>query len=140
MFCVISGSDSGFSLGVQGPPGPPGPPGPASGSLTVSGLIAMLQSEYNIYFILQVLYCIQYSTSTVSSSSSIMHHFLFFKLGCTKLNCVFALICPGDDVRRYLTGPPGPQGPPGPPGTSVGLSGSYRVEEIATYVFNFMNG
>lgn len=48
MFCVISGSDSGFSLGVQGPPGPPGPPGPASGSLTVSGLIAMLQSEYNI--------------------------------------------------------------------------------------------
>lgn len=50
MFCVISGSDSGFSLGVQGPPGPPGPPGPASGSLTVSGLIAMLQSEYNIYF------------------------------------------------------------------------------------------
>lgn len=43
--CVIPGSDSGFSIGVQGPPGPPGPPGPASGSLTVSALITMLQRE-----------------------------------------------------------------------------------------------
>lgn len=42
-------------------------------------------------------------------------------------------------MRRYLLGPPGPQGPPGPPGTSGGLSGSYGVEEIATYVFNIMN-
>lgn len=46
----------------------------------------------------------------------------------------------GDDVRRYLSGPPGPQGPPGLPGTSVGISASYSVEEIATYVFNIMNG
>lgn len=44
--CGTSGSDSGFSIGVQGPPGPPGPPGPASGSLTVNALITMLQSEY----------------------------------------------------------------------------------------------
>lgn len=45
----------------------------------------------------------------------------------------------GEDVRRYLSGPPGPQGPPGPPGTSVGISASYSVDEIATYVFNIMN-
>lgn len=42
-------------------------------------------------------------------------------------------------MRRYLSGPPGPQGPPGPPGTSVGISASYSVDEIATYVFNIMN-
>lgn len=54
--------------------------------------------------------------------------------------CVCGLKCLGDDVRRYLSGPPGPQGPPGPPGASGGLSGTYRVEEIATYVFNIMNG
>lgn len=46
---MISGSGSGFNLGVQGPPGPPGPPGPSSGSgtLTVNALITMLQSEYD---------------------------------------------------------------------------------------------
>ncbi len=43
--CAISGSGSSLSIGVQGPPGPPGPPGPGSGSLTISGLIAMLQSK-----------------------------------------------------------------------------------------------
>lgn len=42
-------------------------------------------------------------------------------------------------MRRYLSGPPGPQGPPGPPGTSVGISATYNVDEIATYVFNIMN-
>lgn len=45
----------------------------------------------------------------------------------------------GEDVRRYLSGPPGPQGPPGPPGTSVGTSASYSVDEISKYVFNIMN-
>lgn len=45
----------------------------------------------------------------------------------------------GDDVRRYMSGPPGPRGPPGPPGTSVGISSSHNVDEIATYVFNIMN-
>lgn len=43
-------------------------------------------------------------------------------------------------MRGYLSGPPGPQGPPGPPGASVGLSSSYRVEEVANYVFKAMNG
>lgn len=42
-------------------------------------------------------------------------------------------------MRRYLSGPPGPQGPPGPPGTSVGISASYSVDEIATYILNIMN-
>lgn len=46
----------------------------------------------------------------------------------------------GDEVRRYISGPPGPQGPPGPPGSSVGISASYSVEEIARYVFNIMTG
>lgn len=55
--------------------------------------------------------------------------------------CSLTLCCHlGDDVRRYLSGPPGPQGPPGPPGASVGISASYSVEEIATYVYNIMNG
>ncbi|KAI3362716.1 hypothetical protein L3Q82_001780 [Scortum barcoo] len=91
IIAYIQRSGSSLSIGVQGPPGPPGPPGPASGSLSISALIAMLQR---------------------------------------------------DDVRRYLSGPPGPQGPPGPPGASVasgGVTGSYSVEEIATYVFNIMN-
>lgn len=39
-----------------------------------------------------------------------------------------------------MSGPPGPQGPPGPPGASGGHSSSYRVEEVAAYVFNIMNG
>lgn len=46
----------------------------------------------------------------------------------------------GDDVRRYLAGPPGPQGPPGPPGSSVGISASYSVDEIAMHIYNIMNG
>lgn len=52
---------------------------------------------------------------------------------------VFSLCELGEEVRRYLSGPPGPQGPPGPPGTSVGISASYSVDEIATYVFSMMN-
>lgn len=49
--------------------------------------------------------------------------------------------CLGDDVKRYVTGPPGPQGPPGPAGTAgEGVFGSYTIEQIATYVFNIMNG
>lgn len=55
--------------------------------------------------------------------------------------CSLSLCCHlGDDVRRYLSGPPGPQGPPGPPGASVGISASYSVEEIATHIYNIMNG
>lgn len=49
MYSVYLGSDSGLRFGVQGPPGPPGPPGPASGSLTVSALITMLQSESSLF-------------------------------------------------------------------------------------------
>lgn len=70
MRCAISGSGSGLSIGVQGPPGPPGPPGPSSGSLTVNALIAMLQSKYSTYsswatvHILSMLYC-TYILSTV---------------------------------------------------------------------------
>lgn len=43
-------------------------------------------------------------------------------------------------MRRYMAGPPGPQGPPGPPGSSVGISASYSVDEIALHLFNIMNG
>lgn len=46
----------------------------------------------------------------------------------------------GEDVRRYMAGPPGPQGPPGPPGSAVGISASYSVDEIALHLFNIMNG
>lgn len=54
--------------------------------------------------------------------------------------CLSAVICLGEDVRRYLTGPPGPQGPPGQPGTSGGHSVSYNYEDIATYVIKVLNG
>lgn len=43
-------------------------------------------------------------------------------------------------MRRYIAGPPGPQGPAGPPGSSVGISASYSVDEIALHLFNIMNG
>lgn len=49
-------------------------------------------------------------------------------------------------MRRYLIGPPGPPGPPGPAGhpaiqgQTQQITRHYNVEEIATYVFNIMNG
>lgn len=61
------------------------------------------------------------------------------KLWIGPIKLVTSLHDLGEDVRRYLSGPPGPQGPPGAPGTSVGISASYSVDEIATYVFNIMN-
>lgn len=61
------------------------------------------------------------------------------KLWTCQIKLVTSLHDLGEDVRRYLAGPAGPQGPPGPPGTSVGISASYSVDEIATYVFNIMS-
>lgn len=113
MFYGISGSGSSLGIGVQGPPGPPGPPGPSS--LTVNALVTMLQSKYK-------------HQNTCCDANC----------GCASLNRL-PLCDLGEDVRRYLSGPPGPQGPPGPPGTSVGISAGYSVDEIATYVFNIMN-
>lgn len=45
--------------------------------------------------------------------------------------------CAGEDVRRYVAGPPGPPGPPGTPGI-----GSYilNTHEVAEHVLNLMNG
>lgn len=46
-------------------------------------------------------------------------------------------LCPGEDVRRYVSGPPGP---PGPPGDTD--HGSYRIntQEVANRVLSLMNG
>lgn len=74
---------------------------------------------------------------SVPMNSSTSTHLTFVHIA--KL-CLSVVICSGDDVRRYMSGPPGPQGPPGPPGASGGISGTYNIQEIATYVFNIMNG
>lgn len=46
-------------------------------------------------------------------------------------------LCSGEDVQRYVAGPPGPPGPPGAPGF-----GSYGVntQEVAERVLSLMNG
>lgn len=49
-------------------------------------------------------------------------------------NCFF-YACLGDDVRRYVIGPPGPPGPSG----SVNLA-NFDVQEVANYVLRIMNG
>lgn len=56
----------------------------------------------------------------------------------TKL-CLSAVICLGDDVRRYLVGVRASEGSQGA-GAAGGFTGGYTVQEIATYVFNIMNG
>lgn len=43
----------------------------------------------------------------------------------------------GEDVRRYVSGPPGPPGPAGPPGRG---SGRLSNQEVAERVLSLMNG
>lgn len=46
-------------------------------------------------------------------------------------------LCPGEDVRRYVAGPPGPPGPPG----DLGLgSPSFNTQEVAERVLSFLAG
>lgn len=49
-----------------------------------------------------------------------------------------AVICPGDEVRRYLSGLLVSEGSLGA-GAAGEFTGGYSVQEIATYVFNIMN-
>lgn len=51
-----------------------------------------------------------------------------------KLLCEF---CVGEDVRRYISGPPGPPGPPGAPSRG---SGRPSNQEVAERVLSLMNG
>lgn len=47
------------------------------------------------------------------------------------------MFLPGDNVRRYLAGPPGPPGPIGPPGYP-GAPGTSSVDEIAARVLSYV--
>ena len=40
--------------------------------------------------------------------------------------------CSGEDVRRYVAGPPGP---PGPPGGEI-----FNIQQVAEQVLSLMNG
>lgn len=46
-------------------------------------------------------------------------------------------LCPGEDVRAYIAGPPGPPGPPGGPGFG---GYPFNTQELAERVFSLMNG
>lgn len=46
-------------------------------------------------------------------------------------------VFPGEDVRRYIAGPPGPPGPPGYPGYS---SYTFNMQEVAERVLSLMSG
>jgi len=43
-------------------------------------------------------------------------------------------LCSGEDVRRYVVGPPGP---PGSPGISAS---TFNAQEVANYAIRIMNG
>lgn len=47
------------------------------------------------------------------------------------------LFCKGEEVRRYISGPPGPPGPPGAPGRG---NGRLSNQEVAERVLNLMSG
>lgn len=51
-------------------------------------------------------------------------------------------LCPGEDIRRYVAGPPGPPGAPGPPGSGASGHGGYtfNTQEVAERVLTLMNG
>lgn len=44
---------------------------------------------------------------------------------------------PGEDVRKYVAGPPGPPGLPGAPGHG---SSRFNVQEVAERVLSMMSG
>lgn len=44
---------------------------------------------------------------------------------------------PGEDVRKYVAGPPGLPGPPGAPGRG---SSRFNVQEVAERVLSMMSG
>lgn len=46
-------------------------------------------------------------------------------------------VCPGEDVRAYIAGPPGPPGPPGGPGFGVY---PFNTQDLAERVYSLMNG
>lgn len=46
-------------------------------------------------------------------------------------------VCPGEDVRAYITGPPGPPGPPGGPGYG---GYPFNTQDLAERVYSLMNG
>lgn len=48
-----------------------------------------------------------------------------------------SFLCPGEDVRRYVAGPPGPPGPAGAPGRG---SNRFNIQEVAERVLRLMNG
>lgn len=57
-----------------------------------------------------------------------------FNFRCEKLIQRLSLLCSGEDVRRYVVGPPGP---PGSPGIS---SSTFNTQEVANYAMRMMNG
>lgn len=64
---------------------------------------------------------------------------MFHKKIYKYLQLIDWLIGSGDDVRRYVMGPPGPPGPAGPAARG-GSTANYDPQEVATYVFRIMNG
>ena len=49
-------------------------------------------------------------------------------------------LCPGEEVRRHVAGPPGPPGPPGLPGAPGLGSFKFNTQEVAERVLSLMNG
>lgn len=50
---------------------------------------------------------------------------------------MFIIFGSGEDVRKYIAGPPGPPGPPGAPGRG---SSRFSTQEVAERVFSMMSG
>lgn len=50
---------------------------------------------------------------------------------------MLCLFCEGEDIRRYISGPPGPPGPAGPPSRGNGRPSN---QEVAERVLSLMNG
>lgn len=50
---------------------------------------------------------------------------------------MFIIFGSGEDVRKYLAGPPGP---PGPPGASSHSSSRFSTQEVAERVVSMMSG
>ena len=135
-----SGTGRGYD-GTPGPPGPPGSPGfPGSpGSISVNDIINLLQRKFLLrMFGITHTYTLTYNFCLIICVMSVS-----FEVCCLDSSIWDYLpkcmndLCPGEDVRRYVSGPPGP---PGPPGDTD--HGSYRIntQEVANRVLSLMNG
>lgn len=66
----------------------------------------------------------------------IIKHDLMFESQSVGTLLMMDVLCPGDDVRAYLTGPPGPPGPPG--GLGIG-SFTFNPQEVADHVYSLLS-